>query len=717
MRKLNKLCLVLAFTLCSTYFLRAQQKEHEQPNIIFILVDDQGFGDIGAFYQNERAKEGKPHERSPHLDKMADQGAMLMQHYSSSPVCAPSRASLLSGESQGHANVRDNQFDKALADNYSMASTLKELGYNTAVIGKWGLQGDDQWGENGSEWPARPTQRGFDYFLGYMRHIDGHEHYPKEAPYMGTREVWLNGEVITDKLDKSYTADLWTAAAKHWIEKHQSGTNKEDPFFLYLAYDTPHAILELPTQEYPEGGGLHGGLQWIGKKGNFINTASGEIDSYIYPEYANATYYKEDSTEAPWPETYKRFATANRRIDDGVGDIIQLLKDLDIDDNTLIVYTSDNGVSKETYLGDWQSEEEQKLPTFFSSYGPFDGIKRDTWEGGLRMPTIARWPGHIAPNTKVETPNIQYDWATTFTEIAGMTPPIKMDGVSLLPALTGEGTPLKTDLYVEYYFNGKTPSYEDFSQNHRGRIQKHMQNIRIGDYMGVRYNIQSATDDFEIYNVRKDPQQKNNLAKTDQLFRVDKKIGFNKTISKSLTADELNSYMKARVLQKRLPADDIERPYDNALIPAIDTENIRLKKGINWQFYEGKFPWIPQVATLQANVSGKTRAPKGSLGPKNKQGILFYSGYIKVPEDGAYTFYLKADHSAFLRIHDIQAIDADYHYNNQEKERTLQLKAGLHPFRLYYKQHPGNHQQIQLKWSGPGIEKQSLKRKDYYRIK
>src|SRR5699024_1338064 len=127
----------------------------------------------------------------------------------------------------------------------------------------------------------------------------------------------------------------------------------------------------------------------------FINTASGEVDSYVYLEYDKATYDHDDNPDTPeveWPETYKRYATSNRRIDDAVGDIMQLLKDLNIDENTLVVYTSDNGVSAETYLGDWQAKEERELPTFFASYGPFDGINRDTWEGGLRVPTIVHWP-------------------------------------------------------------------------------------------------------------------------------------------------------------------------------------------------------------------------------------------------------------------------------------------------------------------------------------
>src|SRR5699024_4986128 len=283
-------------------------------------------------------------------------------HYAPAPVCAPSRASLLLGVSQGHSNVRDNQFDKALADNYTIASTLQTLGYHTVAVGKWGLQGDERFNISDVKWPARPLNRGFDVYLGYMRHSDGHEHYPKEGLYRGKKQVWWNKKNIVNKLDKCYTADLWTAYAKHWIVQHEKGKDKKRPFFMYLAFDTPHAVDELPTQKYPAGGGLHGGIQWIGKTGHFINTASGKPDSYVNPDYANATYDDDNdpsTSEVAWPETYKRYATANRRIDYAVGDIVQLLKDLNMDSSTLIVYTSDNGPSVETYLGEWQHKYEK----------------------------------------------------------------------------------------------------------------------------------------------------------------------------------------------------------------------------------------------------------------------------------------------------------------------------------------------------------------------
>ncbi|MCH5598236.1 sulfatase-like hydrolase/transferase [Niabella ginsengisoli] len=170
-----------ALLLLWNYSLIAQTSK--KPNIIFILVDDLGYGDLGAFFQNQRKQNGdksEPWLLTPQLDKMAADGAMLTEHYTAAPVCAPSRASLLTGMSQGHANVRDNQFDKALENNYTMGNVMQLSGYSTAAIGKWGLQGKSK---TGTKWPAHPLKRGFDYYFGYIAHGDGHEHYPKEGLY------------------------------------------------------------------------------------------------------------------------------------------------------------------------------------------------------------------------------------------------------------------------------------------------------------------------------------------------------------------------------------------------------------------------------------------------------------------------------------------------------------------------------------------------------
>lgn len=681
----------------------------KRPNIIFILVDDQGYGDLGVFYQHQRALEGKPYERSPNLDALASRGAMLTQHYAAAPVCAPSRASIMLGVSQGHCNVRNNEFDKAIADNYTMASTLRDLGYATAAIGKWGLQGDKRWDPDGAEWPARPRNRGFDYFFGYMRHGDGHEHYPKEGLYARKKQVWNNGVNLASELDKCYTADLWTAMAKKWIVDHERGKENPKPFFMYLAYETPHAVLELPTQAYPGGGGIDGGMQWTGTAGHYINTASGKPDSYINPDYTHATYDEDNNPatpEVPWPDTFKRYATANRRIDLGVGDLMKLLKDLHLDSTTLVVYTSDNGPSIETYLRK-EKYEEKHLPTFFRSYGPFDGIKRDDWEGGVRMATIASWPGRIPCGETVTTPSISYDWAPTFLDAAGVPAPERMDGVSLLAALTGKGTQQYPLVYMEYYQPGKTPSFSDFAPAHRGRRRDQMQSLRVGDYIGVRYDIRSAKDSFEIYNVVKDPGQTRNLAlKPGERVRLGPTWRRASGLPARMKIRDLQAYMQARVLQVRRPDTAAPRPYDKALVPAVQAE---VRSGVAWKVYPGQYLWIPQTGTLRASTTGTADSLTGIPAPVEKRGLLLVTGYIRIPTDGIYTFYLTSNTRAFLRLHDAQLIDEDHGYSGGlQRQASIPLKAGLHPFRLdecLEKDIPAG---TTLQWSGPGMDKQAL---------
>lgn len=666
----------------------AQKVERSQPNIIFIITDDLGWGDLGVFYQNQRAKakdRGEPWTFTPNLDEMAADGAKLPNHYCAAPVCAPSRASILLGVSQGHANVRNNQFDKALEDNHTIASVLREAGYATAAIGKWGLQGASRYSTN---WPAHPLNRGFDYFFGYMRHRDGHEHYPKEGLYRGAKEVWENRTNISEGLDKCYTADLWTAAAKKWIVQHARGADKERPFFIYLAYDTPHAVLELPTEQYPAGGGLKGGVQWLGKPGAMITTASGKIDSWTHPDYANATYDDDGSPstpEKPWPETYKRYATSVRRIDSGIGDLLQLLRDLRIDSNTLVVFTSDNGPSLESYL---PKNYVKYDPDFFNSFGPFDGVKRDCWEGGVRMPTLALWPAKIQPHTVVENPSASYDWLPTFADAAGVPPPARTDGVSLLPSLTGRGKQEESLIYIEYFHGASTPSFAEFGPAHRDRKRNQMQVIRMGDYVGVRYDIQSHADDFEIYDIVKDPGQRLNLAGREDMQTMQK-------------------HMKDRVLQVRRPDRSAPRPYDNELVASADVTPE--STGLRWKAYRGKFPWIPDVRGIEPDASGRADNIDVNVTGKNESGVLVFEGYLRAPRDGEYSFYLRTNSGAVLRIHDALVIDADYGYEGgDERMSTMRLKAGLHPIRLSYMQMPEGKSLLDFQWEGPGLERQKI---------
>lgn len=328
-----------------------------KPNIIFILCDDLGWGDLGVSYQNQRSTDRR--HATPNLDRFAAEGIQMRAHYCPAPVCAPSRASLLTGLHQGHAHIRDNQFDKALPDDHTLASALRMAGYHTALVGKYGLQGG---GNNASSWPAYPTKRGFDEFLGYVRHGDGHVHYPAHSWKLGDnerhrtpKEVWHNGEEISSKLEKCFTSDLFTACAKKWITDQVRGT-PDKPFFLYLAYDTPHAALQLPPCPYPEGGGLKGGVQWLGEDGKMINTAGGEIDSWVHPDHKD------------WTNLQQRQAGMIRRIDEHIADLTQLLRDLDVAENTLVVFSSDNGPHSEAYIKGTNYNAD-----LFQAYGPFNG--------------------------------------------------------------------------------------------------------------------------------------------------------------------------------------------------------------------------------------------------------------------------------------------------------------------------------------------------------
>ncbi|MEJ7693544.1 sulfatase-like hydrolase/transferase [Daejeonella sp.] len=669
--RITLICLLIS----SPYVIFGQSKsKNSQPNIIFILVDDMGYGDIGAFFQNQRKQKGdrsEPWLLTPQLDKMAAQGAMLPEQYCAAP---------------GHANVRDNQFDKALENNYTLGTVLQRAGYSTAAIGKWGLQGQSKT----SDFPAHPLKRGFDYYYGYISHNAGHEHYPKEGLYRNPKEVYENYKVVSGGLDRCYTGDLFTAKAKQYIIDHKKGKEPGKPFFLYLAYDTPHAVLELPAAAYPAGGGVRGGLQWLGKPGMMINTAAGMPDTYMYPDYANATYDHDKNPSTPeiaWPDTYKRYASVNRRIDDQIGDLLQTLKDLKIDNNTLVVFTSDNGPSKESYL---PKSYAAYNPDFFNSFGPYDGIKRDLLEGGVKMPTIAWWPKKIPENTLIKTPSISYDWMPTFAEAAGMPAPVRADGISLLPSLTGKGLQDRSQVYIEYFEPGNTPDYAEFLPAHKRKKRNQMQLIRLGDTVGVRYNIQSADDDFEIYNVLKDPQQGSNLASSNV---------------------QMQKMMKERVLQMRMADAEASRPYDMEFISSIQPGKVN--RGLNMNLYAGNYPWLSKLTDLEPVYSSKTPSPKAQ---SKTGGMMSFDGYINIPADGEYTFYLSSDTKAFLKIHDASVIDEDFGYMpGEEKQSTMKLKAGYHPIKVYYKAKAGSKtSMLNIKWSADNIKKETIPASVYF---
>lgn len=659
----------------------------ERPNIIFIFADDLGYGDLGVLWQNN--KPGKKH-KTPFFDQMAAEGIILNRHYCPAPVCAPSRSSLLSGLHQGHANIRDNQFDKELEDNHNLANTLQRVGYSTALIGKWGTQGG---GGNPAAWPAYPTKRGFDYFFGYVRHGDGHTHYPDHVTdSRGKKELYDQNTEIRNNLDKCFTPDLFTARAKKLIID-EVNDGDEQPFFLFLAYDTPHAALQLPTIAYPgwnssddlddRGFGVSGGVQWIGTPGNMINTATGTIDSYRHPDYTTGVGNS-------WTDVEERFATLVRRMDDNIGDLRKTLEDLGIAENTLIVFSSDNGPHSEDYLNNGQTNDGSSyLPTSFDSYGPFEGQKRDCWEGGIREPSLAVWPGTISPGSLTTLPSQLHDWLPTFCELAGATTPARTDGVSLVPTLTGIGTQKTPTTYIEYSTGGSTPNWSDFDI-HGGTTRSQAQVIYLDGYKGIRNNPGSANTDFDIYDTLTDFEEATNLSNTNSYFT------------------DLNQRMKDRVLQIRQPDTSATRPWDSANVP-VPNNLPPLTPGTQYKTYTGLWNWVPEFTELGETGNGESTNLNLSVLPQSDlaRGYL-QTGFLNIPSPGVWTFTINSDSGAFLRIHDIMVVDDDYDHDGTAKSGAVRLAAGSHPYRLYYKNDPGNSPVLTLDWAGPGIANQPI---------
>lgn len=685
--KLQKLTAILLMCI-SSLFLYSQnskekytdyQKPEGRPNIILIYVDDLGFGDLGSFWQNQISGDRKM--VTPYLDAMANEGAMMTHHYTAAPVCAPARASLIEGLHQGHSSVRDNQFDAPIKDGLTMPEMLRRAGYRTMHVGKAGLAGRRRSTEpDPKSLEAHPLKRGFDQFFGYLFHIQGHQHYPQNGT-TPQRAYFTDGyENILENTELTYTTDVFTAKSKKWIVDHESNRSKQ-PFFLYLAYDAPHAALQVATQEYPKGGGLYGGVKWTGRssKTPWVNTASGKKDSYIHPDYA----------DKDWSEGDKRHASMIRRLDNAVGDIIQLLKDLKIDKETLIVFTSDNGPHHEAGSGGQFVQN----PEFFQSYANLNGIKRDLWEGGIRMPTIIRYPGEIPEGSVVTFPSGQWDWLATFADVAEVAIPAYTDGVSLMPSLKqlDGGNIDKRYLYGEYFNNSKTPSYSDFEVSKRGRKRGQMQFLRIGNYKGVRYDIEDHFNTpFEIYNVVTDERESINLASS---------------------MPQLQQEMLNKVLQIRKRSTS-NRPYDKELIPSVTL--LSPKNGLLKNVYKGKHQWVPNFQLLTPEHKGISSGVEMDESEPVSETGLFYTGYIKIPKDGAYTIYLESASNIHVMLHDIHLLNNDYNYSKGEIAEKVYLASGFHPIRIYYQQNDTMTPFITLKIEGPGITKTAIPKSMFY---
>ena len=654
----------------------ARAVKNSKPNVIFILVDDMGWGDLDSNWSqqklNGRTVDRKNEFKTPALSALAREGIQLRRHYSAAPVCAPARASLLLGVHQGNSRVvRNNRFDHPIEDSHTLGTVMRDAGYDTAAIGKWGV----------------------------LDHLAGHFHYPSESrdifEYNGyaSNPEWKN---IKDKVPQTaYSTDLFAARAKQWIvDQRKSARKTGKPFFLYLAFPAPHGNLVVPGTPYPSGGGLKGGLQWVKKNGTeSVNTAfdakaEKDKDTYIYPD--NARFPN---------EVAKRHSTMIRRVDDAVADLIHLLKDLKIDNDTMIVFTSDNGPHNEGGA-DPKHRHGAQNPQFFKSYGMMDGIKRDCWEGGMRVPTLVRWPARIPKGQISLQPGQFHDWLATLADAAGVPVPARSDGVSLLPTLTGHADQQKPGIiYSEYNVGGKTPGYKDFLGEHKGAERGQQQIVFVDGLKGLRMGVKDADKDFMIFDTLNDPQESKDLASSKP---------------------ELQARMKAAALSNRRASLPSKTVFDTALVPAVETKGAA-SPGLKWSLYEGEFPWVPDFRQLkkQAAAHGVAPSPSVKMNGPRKRGVEL-TGYVKVPADGEYTFYLSTDANkgskAFVRLHGMELIDADKTYEPGsevssdlgDRKNPVYLKAGLHPIRIGYVGNAGPASKLVLKWQGPGLSKQEI---------
>ena len=398
------------------------------PNIIFILADDLGYGDLGCY--------GQKLIRTPRLDRMAREGMRFTQAYAGAPVCAPSRCVLLTGKHTGHSRIRANSDRALLAEDATMTEALKIAGYATGVFGKWGLGLEDT--------PGAPWRKGVDEFLGYLNQTHAHAHYPEYLMKNGER---LQIPENRNGQRRVYSQDLFADGALDFIRRHKSG-----PFFLYVPFTLPHAEVAVPEDSLAEYRG-----KWPEPK-----------------PFAGAKTY------AAQKEPRAARAAMITRLDRDVGRILDLLDELKLADNTLVIFSSDNGPI--TAGG--------QDPEFFDSNGPLRDLKFTLYEGGIRVPFIARWPGKIARG--VESTHVAdfADLWPTFAELAGARGPAAGDGVSIAPTLLGQ--PAKQKLRDHFYWEA-APA----------------QAVRRGDWKLFRA---AADQPPELYNLASDVGETKNVA-------------------------------------------------------------------------------------------------------------------------------------------------------------------------------------------------------------
>lgn len=433
-----------------------------KPNIIFILADDLGYGDVSCYGQKKFS--------TPNIDRLAAEGMRFTDFYAGCTVCAPSRSSLMTGQHTGHAVIRGNAevMPEGQAPLPAAAVTipevLREAGYVSGGFGKWGL------GFVGTE--GDPVAQGFNRFFGYNCQRMAHRVYP---PYLwdGDTQVFLAGNDMHTR--STYAPDVIHRAALDFIRQ-----NRERPFFLYFPTTIPHAEMLAPDDEI-----------FARFKGKFPETPyPGEVPDK-WPGKADYGDGAVPMGYASQPMPHAAFAAMVTRLDRYVGDILRLLDELGLAQNTLVCFASDNGPHREGGHD----------PDFFDSNGPLRGIKRDLSEGGIRVPFIARWPGRIAAGGTSGLPAAFWDLMPTFAELAGAAAPKTADGISIAPTLLGRGAQPKHD-YLYWEFNAANPG----------------QAVRAGEWKAIRtFAKGEAPERFELYRLTSDIGEAHNLAADEPL--------------------------------------------------------------------------------------------------------------------------------------------------------------------------------------------------------
>ncbi|MEQ1862459.1 MAG: arylsulfatase [Chthoniobacteraceae bacterium] len=427
----------------------------DKPNIIFILADDLGIGDVGAY--------GGTKIKTPNIDRIAAEGMKFTGFYSGHSVCAPSRCTLMTGQHTGHSAIRNNAQRTTGGEGQApmppgtvtVAQLLKKAGYATAIVGKWGLGMPED--------KSSPLSFGFDHHYGYLCQGMAHTFYP---PYLwrddaketlaGNPEYSYGQKGVIETDGKVYSADLIGGDALTWVRKQ-----KEQPFFLYFASTVPHLSLQVPDDSLAQ------------YKGKWPET----------PFTTSKHYSNHDTPRAAYAAMITRF-------DRDIGRLLDLLKELNLDEKTLVIFSSDNGAVFPLSGTD---------PVFFGSTGGLRGYKQDLYEGGIRTPFLARWPGRVKAGSTSAHMGAFWDMMPTFCDIAGVAAPAGTDGISIAPTLLGRpGQKQHEHLYWEYHSGGGA------------------QAVRFAEWKAIRNGAKKAPDSTpELYNLKADPAEKTNVATTN----------------------------------------------------------------------------------------------------------------------------------------------------------------------------------------------------------